>query len=118
MTTQIERVAGVGPHAAQVLKKSGFTTIAKLANATVAQLSEVPGFGGVRAERVINSAKELLAGQASGGTAKKPARTAKSAAPAAEKTAKPAEDSAADKTEKKDKKKKKKKKKKKSKKAK
>ena len=60
MKTDIERVPGIGPHSAKVLTTSGFDSIGSLANATVEQLSTVPGFGAARAGKVIRSAAALV----------------------------------------------------------
>ena len=60
MKTDIERVPGIGPHSAKVLTTSGFDSIDSLANATVEQLSTVPGFGAARAGKVIRSAAALV----------------------------------------------------------
>lgn len=61
MKTDIERVPGIGPHSAEVLSRSGFASVASLADATVDQLSAVPGFGAARARKVIRSAAALVA---------------------------------------------------------
>ncbi|MFH0839124.1 MAG: transcription termination factor NusA [Candidatus Omnitrophota bacterium] len=53
-------VTGIGPKLADELKKQGFDTVAKIASATVEELTKVPGVGQKTAEKVIKSAQEVM----------------------------------------------------------
>lgn len=57
-------VEGVGPKMAELLQKSGFTTIEKLANVEVEHLCTVPGIGDKTAAKIIEGAKKYLEEQA------------------------------------------------------
>lgn len=61
MTIALTRVKDIGPMAAELLAKHGIGSVEVLASLSPAQLAEVPGFGLLRSERVIASAKSLLA---------------------------------------------------------
>ncbi len=60
----ITSIKGIGPSSALLLKTNGFTSIKDIAEASVEQLQNVPGFGPVRAASIIEDAARLLAEQA------------------------------------------------------
>lgn len=60
MNTPVTEVAGIGLHTAQLLKEHGITSTEELAETTVKKLMKVPGFGAVRAQRVLDAAKKLI----------------------------------------------------------
>jgi hypothetical protein len=61
MAKSILDVKGIGPASAALLKKAGIETVDKLAEATIAAVSAVQGFGEARAALVIEDAKTLIA---------------------------------------------------------
>lgn len=63
MAISILKIKGIGLHTAEVLKENGYATAEHLVKATTLELSEIPGFGPVRAAKVIASASELIAEQ-------------------------------------------------------
>jgi len=68
MKTVITDIAGIGPSTAKILGKHGFRTVEGVAGATAVKLAQVPGFGKVRAARVIAAAKRLVSGSRTGST--------------------------------------------------
>ena len=70
MKPVITDIPGVGPAAAAALGEHHIKTLAKLASASVATVSAVPGFSETRATRVITAAGELLAASGATGPAK------------------------------------------------
>jgi Holliday junction resolvasome RuvABC DNA-binding subunit len=60
MKPAIIDISGIGPAAAAALGEHGFSSIKALAQASVEQVSAVPGFSAARAEKVIAAAAELL----------------------------------------------------------
>jgi len=56
----LENLPGVGPKALALLKTHGFETVADIANATTEQLVEIPRVGQKKAEKLIESAGELI----------------------------------------------------------
>jgi len=56
MPTSLTSISGIGPAAAEVLKQHGFKAAEDIANATIAELSAVPGFGEIRSKNTIQSA--------------------------------------------------------------
>lgn len=56
----LRELDGVGPKAEKVLKEAGFDNIAKIAETTAQDLSQLDGIGEKTAERMIESAKALL----------------------------------------------------------
>ena len=61
MTLSILDVHGIGQATSVVLAEYGFKTADDLANATIAQLTAIPGFSETRAAQVINDACSLVA---------------------------------------------------------
>ena len=61
MKPAIIDISGIGPAAAEALAEHRIRTVASLANASVENISVIPGFSEARAERVIAAAAELLA---------------------------------------------------------
>lgn len=61
---QFANVEGIGPKMAEVLQKSGFTSIEQLANVTVEHLSTVQGIGDKTAAKIIEGAKKYIEDQA------------------------------------------------------
>jgi len=53
-------IEGVGKKAKEVLEKSGFDTVDKIANASVEKLEELPGIGEKTAKKMIESAKDII----------------------------------------------------------
>jgi NAD-dependent DNA ligase len=60
MGVSITDIPGIGPSAAETLKKNGYETLQHIAETTAEKLEAVPGFGMIRATRVIKLANELL----------------------------------------------------------
>ncbi|MCQ2410865.1 MAG: DUF4332 domain-containing protein [Elusimicrobiaceae bacterium] len=56
-------VEGIGPKMAEVLQKSGFTSVEQLAAATPEHLSTVQGIGEKTAAKIIEGAQKYLAAQ-------------------------------------------------------
>ncbi len=56
-------VEGIGPKMAEVLQKSGFTSVEQLATATPEHLSTVQGIGEKTAAKIIEGAKKFVASQ-------------------------------------------------------
>ena len=61
MEPEIIDINGIGPAAAATLDEHGITNLADLANASVEEITTVPGFSEARAVRVLAAATELLA---------------------------------------------------------
>jgi hypothetical protein len=61
MAILLTAVRGVGPAAAKNLTEHGITTVEELASISVTSLCQVPGYGTITAQRIIASAKALLA---------------------------------------------------------
>lgn len=61
MEPEIIDITGIGPAAAATLDEHGITNLADLANASVEEITTVPGFSEARAVRVLAAATELLA---------------------------------------------------------
>ena len=59
MGKTITDIPGIGPSTAEVLAKNGFKTLQQIAGSTVEKLAAVPGFGMIRAARVIKLANAL-----------------------------------------------------------
>lgn len=72
MSTPLTAVSGIGPAAAGLLEKHGIASAEQLAQATVEELTKVPGFGTSRATTVIAAARAALDAPAAseGGKAK------------------------------------------------
>jgi CYTH domain-containing protein len=64
MTTDIEKVSGIGPATAVQLKELGVITAEDLAATNIEKLAGVHGFSNIRAEQVITAAQALTAEQA------------------------------------------------------
>jgi len=77
MKPAIIDIAGIGPAAASALGEHGFSSVRKLATASVAQVNTVPGFSAARAQKVIAAAAELLAGSTDTAVAEMPEKTPK-----------------------------------------
>lgn len=60
MTTPITEVRGIGASTAAVLAKHGFSSAEDLANASIADIAAVPGFGESRAQKIIDAANDRL----------------------------------------------------------
>lgn len=59
MPRALTNISGIGPAAAEVLKQHGFRSAEGIAKATIEELSQVPGFGAIRAENTIKAAIEV-----------------------------------------------------------
>ena len=118
MTTATTDIPGIGPAAAKTLKENGFKSLQEIASATIDQLAAVPGFGPIRAGRIIKAANGVLFDDADAAakpaqpattvrrTASKPARkAAPKAAPTTTTSSETKEDAAAKKLAKKEQKK-------------
>ena len=57
----VDQVEGVGEKTAEVLVASGFKTVQDLSNADLEKLSSLPGIGPKRAEKLLHSARQILA---------------------------------------------------------
>ena len=76
MTTATTDIPGIGPAAAKTLKENGFKSLQEIASATIDQLAAVPGFGPIRAGRIIHAANEVLSDAAdAAAVTSKPATT-------------------------------------------
>ena len=53
-------IEGIGKKARDLLEKSGYDTVDKIANANVEKLRELPGIGEKSAKRMIESAKDVI----------------------------------------------------------
>jgi ribosomal protein uL24 len=56
--TDLSLIEGIGDKTAMLLKDHGFKTVQEVANATVEDLSKVPGIGAATAEKIIKNAKK------------------------------------------------------------
>ena len=56
----LENLSGVGEKMLEHLKEAGFDTLAKIADASVEDLTNVKGLGEVKATKIIKDAKKLL----------------------------------------------------------
>jgi len=101
MKPEITDIKGIGPSAAKILVEHGLATPAALANASVAEIVNVPGFSEVRAAAVKQAAADLLSGNVAAGPAKKTAAVKKQPVAVAETASK--EKTKKDKKDKKDK---------------
>ncbi len=61
MSTELERVRGIGPAASENLIKAGIKTIEDVASAKPEELAWIKGIGIVSAKKIIGNANELLA---------------------------------------------------------
>jgi NAD-dependent DNA ligase len=60
MTTPITAIPGIGRTTEKILNESGYSSLDDIVNATVEKLSEVHGFGPVRADRIISLARRII----------------------------------------------------------
>ncbi len=60
MTTSIIDIPGIGPETEKTMIDNGFNTLNDVAYSTVEMLANVPGFGEIKAGKVIQAANELL----------------------------------------------------------
>lgn len=60
MSTPLTTIRGIGPAAAAILQSHGFDSAETVAATTIEKLSEVPGFGAIRAKTVIDAASEVV----------------------------------------------------------
>ncbi|RUM39976.1 MAG: hypothetical protein DSY70_04640 [Desulfobulbus sp.] len=56
----ITLIPGIGERTAEMLTRHGFTTVAKIAGASVDSLMAVPGFGAIRAALIIETAAGMM----------------------------------------------------------
>ena len=66
MVEQLIEITGIGSAAANTLMNHGFKSVISIADATIEELSAVPGFSAVRAGKTIAAAKQLLNSKAAG----------------------------------------------------
>ncbi|HDI45902.1 MAG TPA: transcription termination/antitermination protein NusA [Candidatus Omnitrophica bacterium] len=59
-TSPLREIEGVGPKLAEILSKSGYDSVEKVANAKVEDLKGIEGIGERTAQRVITSAREYM----------------------------------------------------------
>ena len=76
MATALTDIPGIGPSTAEILQAQGFDSAETLAASTVEKVSEVPGFGTLRATAVIRAANELIGSNAADQSADQPAKKA------------------------------------------
>ena len=55
----LTQVAGIGPATARLLAANGLTSVAAIANASIAEIAAVPGFGPTRAAAIKQAAQQL-----------------------------------------------------------
>lgn len=60
MKEDVKIINGVGETIAEKLRESGFDTVKKIANTTVAQLSSIRGIGEAMAQKIIDEANSLI----------------------------------------------------------
>ena len=60
MKKKLTDIPGIGAATAVIMDEQGFATILDVANATPDMMTAVPGFGAIRANRVIAAAQKLL----------------------------------------------------------
>ena len=60
MAKKLNTLSGIGDYTAAILEKNGFASVEELASATVNELTKVPGFGSIRARKIIDLAKQHL----------------------------------------------------------
>lgn len=60
MTTSITDISGVGTATAEILRRQGYNTIDDLAAANVDDLAALHGFGVIRAQQIIDLARNHL----------------------------------------------------------
>jgi outer membrane biosynthesis protein TonB len=65
MAAPLIKITGIGPAAANTLMDHGFKTVESIADTAVEELSAVPGFSVIRAQKTIDAAKQLLASTSS-----------------------------------------------------
>ncbi len=65
MTTKITAIPGIGKVTEKILKESGYSRIDDLVNASIDKLSELHGFGPVRARQIISLARKVAEQDAS-----------------------------------------------------
>jgi N utilization substance protein A len=56
----LDRIEGVGEKTAEILKANGFETIQDLLKGGIEKLSSLPGIGSKKAEKLLQSARQLL----------------------------------------------------------
>jgi N utilization substance protein A len=56
----LDRIEGVGEKTAEILKANGFETIQDLLKGDIEKLSSLPGIGSKKAEKLLQSARQLL----------------------------------------------------------
>ena len=64
MKTAITEISGIGPGTAKILMENGFASLQEIADTSIDKLAAVPGFGPVRAGRVIKAANEVISAAA------------------------------------------------------
>ena len=89
MATPLTEIPGIGPSTAEILQTQGFDSAETLAASTVEKVSEVPGFGSLRASAVIRAANELLNINTTENAESKTAKTKNKASPKKDKKKKP-----------------------------
>lgn len=58
--SELSRLEGVGERTAELLRKAGFDSVEKLAQAKTADLTSIVGIGEKTAQKIINSAKKIV----------------------------------------------------------
>ncbi|MFA5059836.1 MAG: transcription termination factor NusA [Candidatus Omnitrophota bacterium] len=59
----LSELSGVGEKLVELLEKSGFDSLEKIAEATIDGLTEIKGVGKVKAEKIIEQAKKIIKGK-------------------------------------------------------
>jgi len=62
----LDRIEGVGEKTAKILEANGFKRVQDILKTTVEKLSELPGIGSKRAEKLIRSAQRYVEGRGNG----------------------------------------------------
>ena len=60
MSATLTDILGIGPDTAKLLIENGLKSPSEIAGATIERLCAVPGFGAIRAGKLIKAANELL----------------------------------------------------------
>jgi len=60
MPTDIDKVSGIGPHAAKILAENGIVSAEDLAASQIEEVAAIKGFSTIRAEQVIAAARQLF----------------------------------------------------------
>jgi N utilization substance protein A len=60
---ELSKIKGVGKKLADILLKAGWKDVERIANAKIGELTSLQGIGGKKAQKIIDAAKDYLAGK-------------------------------------------------------